>query len=1261
MRTGPAAGRTRDRPVGFHNRAANVRRIPARLPVRREIRFRPESLFPCRRPFPLSSHSAGDGFPDPRLPVGVGMVDPPPVMTYGWASHVRNGVAPLMNWLREADAEPIPGYRLIEPLGTGGFGEVWKCEVPGGLFKAIKFVFGNMNDLDGDSAKAEQEFKALERVKAIRHPFVCSMDRIEVVDGELLIVMELADRSLHDLFEDYKRQGRPGIPRELLLGFLADAAEGLDHLIDKHNLQHLDVKPKNLFLIADRVKVADFGLVRNVERASSAGAMGGITPVYAAPETFANKPSRFSDQYSLAVVYVELVTGQKPFAGRNIRQLAMQHMTEPPNLTAVPECDRAALARALTKNPDERFPTCAQFIRAMVGTTQSAQNTIAMPAPATPVQIDAPASRQTTPPPRSRATPPPVTRRSLIRFPAAAIGDLGAIQFEPDAGQLRPALLIGIGGFGRRALQQIRCRLLDRVGPLSQVPCVRYIYLDCDPDAARKGASGPPDTALNTEQTFVAGLQPVTNYRRRQLDQLLEWLPREKLYSIPRSLRVDGSRALGRLAFSDHYLRFVARVRHELQVCSHPEALQQSADHAGLSVRTKMPAVYLFVSASGGTSGMTVDVGHAVRKALEKLNMTGATVTCFVLTGAPEDPSSPPEELANIFASLTELNHYADPDVTFAARYGGPEGPMTEAQGLPFTATYLLPMVARTGAAIRDTLSHLAGYVSYDLTTALGSGLEVVRQTPPAAGRTPFRGFGTFGVWYPRGLLLRSASRQMCIELVRGWAAPVSGLPESAEHLLNGILCDRRLTPEAVQDFLAEESATKADGPPLQRLAGWLNEATAQAESLGKRGDPLAWATGLWDTARDWVGTEPTSEADSAFRRGRLSKALDQGLHRALEAWDNELTARLHALEELPGPRLGTSAAVLERLIETAAGAIDTMERKLEESAPKREQAKLDAQVALASIQGQGGSFSLFGNRTAKAARTVAEKVRAFVDLRVVEDLTNAAALFYRRLWARFDALHRDTLAARDRLNALAELMAVPIMLGADGSQHDRQEAAEESTHSSIHGSNTMRVVLPNGENHLDRSAADLLSKVSQQSLAALEDVLTKVVLLPRGGLVTLANSANDLSQPVANPLIDQATAYLADLLPGEDVTAVEFSAARNNPEELTRRVQSYLRAAAPMTGGPAGEERTFLLYPDTDPGRRYADTVRAVCPDAYPVPIRGAGTDLLFCRELGGLRTADLFRHLEPCWDSYQQSAGHVLHNPHSRYDVTEWLPLVE
>ena len=62
---------------------------------------------------------------------------------------------------REPNAEPIPGYRLIEPIGSGGFGEVWKCEAPGGLFKAIKFVYGNLHSLDIDGARAEQEMEAL--------------------------------------------------------------------------------------------------------------------------------------------------------------------------------------------------------------------------------------------------------------------------------------------------------------------------------------------------------------------------------------------------------------------------------------------------------------------------------------------------------------------------------------------------------------------------------------------------------------------------------------------------------------------------------------------------------------------------------------------------------------------------------------------------------------------------------------------------------------------------------------------------------------------------------------------------------------------------------------------------------------------------------------------------------------------------------------------------------------------------------------------
>ncbi|HEX4591313.1 MAG TPA: protein kinase, partial [Gemmataceae bacterium] len=205
-----------------------------------------------------------------------------------------------MSWLREPDAEPIAGYRLIEPLGAGGFGEVWKCRAPGGLLKAIKFVYGNLDSEDIDAVRAEQEDKALKRVLDVRHPFVLSNERIDKSDdGELMIVMELADRSLHDLFVEWQGKELPGIPRVDLLRYLADAADGLDFMIEKHNLQHLDVKPRNLFLVSDRVKVADFGLVKSLERSSSSGIMGGVTPIYAAPETFKGRISRNSDQYSL--------------------------------------------------------------------------------------------------------------------------------------------------------------------------------------------------------------------------------------------------------------------------------------------------------------------------------------------------------------------------------------------------------------------------------------------------------------------------------------------------------------------------------------------------------------------------------------------------------------------------------------------------------------------------------------------------------------------------------------------------------------------------------------------------------------------------------------------------------------------------------------------------------------------------------------------------------------------------------------------------
>ena len=268
-------------------------------------------------------------------------------------SEWKTDAAPLTGFNKQ---EPIPGYITKELLGTGGYGEVWKCHAPGGLFKAIKFIYA-----DATSKRASGELRSLNRIKEVRHPFLLSIERIEVIDGNVVIVTELADQSLKRQFQKQRAKGLPGMPREELLGYLRDAADALDYIYDNYSLQHLDIKPENLLLVGNRAKVADFGLIKNLYDRSHSS-VEGLTPTYAPPELFEGKPNRHSDQYSLAIVYQEMLTGELPFDGTTAAQLAAQHLHVAPRCRRLPRCDQPIIARALSKDPAQRFANCRALV-----------------------------------------------------------------------------------------------------------------------------------------------------------------------------------------------------------------------------------------------------------------------------------------------------------------------------------------------------------------------------------------------------------------------------------------------------------------------------------------------------------------------------------------------------------------------------------------------------------------------------------------------------------------------------------------------------------------------------------------------------------------------------------------------------------------------------------------------------------------------------------------------------------------------------------
>ena len=1170
-----------------------------------------------------------------------------------------------MSFLREPDAEPLPGYKLVEPLGSGGYGEVWKCVAPGELYKAIKFVYGNLNSLDAEGVRAEQELKALQRIKEVRHPFVLTNERIEIVEGELVIVMELADKSLHDAFVECQAAGLVGIPRHDLLRYMRDAAEALDHMIDKHNLLHLDIKPRNLFLVSDRVKVADFGLVKHLERTSASGMLSGVTPLYAPPETINNKISPQSDQYSLAIVYQELLTGQRPFTGKNARQLAIQHLHDEPELRALPESERPIVGRALSKDPNKRWPNCLAFVRALY----QAQQQAVLGAREGPAGVRSKTMADTMEDilleePDDEVVHEPQPRGEQDEI--SSVSQLGITVAQPKTGAMRPTLVVGLGHFGRRALTELRCRFLDRFGDLSKVPLIRLLYLDPDPEAVRAASSGAPELALGANAVCHLPLQPASNYRRRSLEHINEWLPREKLYALPRSLQTQGSRALGRLALSDNHVRLAARLKRELQHIIHPDALYQSVSQTGLALRENVARVYIIAAAGGGASGMLADLGYMLRGLLKQLRQGEGDIITLLQCGAPSDPTMPLQEQANIYACLTELNHFDDTAIPFFAQYN-PDAPRLRDEGKAFASIYLLPMAHRSPEAMRDTIAHLGSYVFHDLTTGLGARLDKQRHAKRADNATPFRSFGTFAVWFPRGLLLRLAARSACARLIEDWESTEE--PKDLEEIADA--CDEalkedELSLEVIATRIEDLAKLPNEGKPTEALTGLLWQMEEQSQQSLAHESPGGWAQEALTRLREWIGAGFASEHDSSWRQSRLGRVFSAAIAQLTQEWEGRLSKVAFAQMERRGQRVAAAEVALQNLIEWCQEAAREARLQLTPETQRSQELAEQLTTAIEGCIAATGGFSLFG-RVRRQLRIFMDQLAAYARQHLAEVVAHALVQFYLQLAGRLQERLQEMSFCRQRLRHLRECLeaaeddAESLAGGRFSADVTGMSPAPttETYWDAIRESMTARVVLPDGHTDLSLAAEHFVRRLTDAQWEQLDADLHERVLAPLGGLHHLCVSQGDLLRSMAVPLTEQTAVSLGALMPVTDVAEVEFQAAANDGNNIQDRTAGHFMRAAPLVEETdSANQQAFLLAPASDAGRSLGEQAKQIQPTLHLLRVPGQA-DLMFCREQGNLTPQAVQRLLRAYRAAYIQSSPTPQSSPHARFDITDWVPL--
>lgn len=264
----------------------------------------------------------------------------------------------------------IGRYKIVRELGRGAMGVVYHAIDPNiGRPVAIKTIhLGGVRNAEEQGRLRERLFREARSAGMLSHPGIVTIYDVEQQGDLAYIAMEYVDGPTLD---QLMSEGAP-LESSRMFGILGQTANALDYAHSK-GIVHRDIKPANIMIAADgSAKITDFGIAKITasEQFTMTGSIVG-TPHYMSPEQVQGQPvDGRSDQFSLAVIAFEILTGEKPYTGEHLTTVVYKIVAEEPlaphriNPTVGATIENV-LRKGLAKKPEQRYRTCQEFADAL--------------------------------------------------------------------------------------------------------------------------------------------------------------------------------------------------------------------------------------------------------------------------------------------------------------------------------------------------------------------------------------------------------------------------------------------------------------------------------------------------------------------------------------------------------------------------------------------------------------------------------------------------------------------------------------------------------------------------------------------------------------------------------------------------------------------------------------------------------------------------------------------------------------------------------